>query len=168
MNIRLVSAIRRDAVSAARDPHNFSTYRGAVMKMVRSAISGAALSLVATAASAALVTETYTGTVTGVDHAGFFGTANASLNTSFTAQYFYDTLLGSSANSTGVFRQTGAALGANLIINGITYSMDASVFSLIQADNSTNTSSGSPPWKFVAWTERLIRHRATARSWPIL
>jgi hypothetical protein len=115
----------------------------ALMKM-RSLVLGSALSLIATAASAAIVTETFTGTVTGVDTAGFFVTAGASLDTTFTAQYFWNTANGISNNSTGFFEQHGGSragttspsIGANLIINGITYSTNGNADSQLFLFNS--------------------------------
>jgi hypothetical protein len=52
-----------------------------------------ATALIPTSASADIVTETFTGTVTGVDAVGYFGTAGASLNTSFTTTYVINTNL---------------------------------------------------------------------------
>jgi len=67
-----------------------------------------ALAFVSTAASAALVTETFTGTVTGVDTFGKFGAAGATLNTTFTSVYFFDTSSGNTGNSTTGFFVMGA------------------------------------------------------------
>ncbi len=55
---------------------------------------GQSCALISSNASADIVTETFTGTVTGLDRFGFFGTANANLSSTFTSTYVFDTSLG--------------------------------------------------------------------------
>jgi hypothetical protein len=117
------------------------------MRINLSALTSAVLAaLFSTSASAALVTETFTGTVTGFDAAGFFG-APVGLNTTFTAQYFYDTANGVlQVPVTGQFQQVGGAefstsspsIGANLTINGITYSTNGNWIAALTTFNSSH------------------------------
>ena len=61
------------------------------MKIGSLLIACAVMAFVSTAASAAIVTETFTGTVAGTDSGGFFGKADTNLNTTFLATYVFDT-----------------------------------------------------------------------------
>jgi hypothetical protein len=95
-------------------------------------IAGAALAFVSTAASAAIVTETFTGTASGLDTYGFFGAANTALdsNTAFTATYVFDTSnvgAGFGPGSQDIYGGTGYPLpdpliSATVAINGHTFS----------------------------------------------
>jgi hypothetical protein len=99
---------------------------------------GAAISLTAAAqASAAIVSVTYTGTVSGgLDITGVFGSPGASLDgQGFTARYVFDTTRGFTSSHTDASYTSSTALGgsaygaespalyANLTINGITFSI---------------------------------------------
>jgi len=107
---------------------------GAEMNIKSIAIASAVLALASTAASADIVTETYTGTVTGTDYAGYFGAAGAALNTTFTATYVFNTNLEGAyrynypSNPTVAFTYGGVqdgvfspAISASLLINGQTF-----------------------------------------------
>ena len=104
-------------------------------------------SLISTNVSAAIVEETYTGTVTGTDTLGLFGADNASLHTTFVSNYFFDTSIGPSS-SVGQFQVFGGAvvsaptpsLGATLIINGVPYFTNGGYTGLLIAYNSNNVS----------------------------
>jgi hypothetical protein len=95
----------------------------------------ALLALLSSAASADIVTETYTGTVTGIDYAGYFGVAGASLNanTAYTATYVFNTSVPGAYNfNNGVtFRTSGGivaygypitpSVSASLTVNDHTF-----------------------------------------------
>jgi hypothetical protein len=107
-------------------------------------IACAAMAFVSTAASAAIVTETFTGTVAGTDSGGFFGTANTSLNTTFIATYVFDTNNvgpGFSPGSTDIYGGSGYPLpdpliSATLVINGHTFSSNGSWASELTVRNN--------------------------------
>jgi hypothetical protein len=90
-----------------------------------------AVTLLSTAASADIITETFTGTVTGVDSSGYFGTAGAILNTSYTSTYVINTSLAgafqyTSGGESGTYGGTTYGLpnpvtSASIVINGITF-----------------------------------------------
>jgi hypothetical protein len=92
-----------------------------------------ALTLLSTAASADIITETFTGTVTGVDSSGYFGTAGAILNTSYTSTYVINTSLAgafqyTSGGESGTYGGTTYGLpnpvtSASIVINGITFTV---------------------------------------------
>jgi hypothetical protein len=104
---------------------------GGVMYIKSIALACAALgALYSTSASADIVTLTFTGTVTGIDYAGYFGyNTNGS---TFTATYVFDSnLSGSNRITTSVYSDTNGgsafsiptpAISATLEINGLTFS----------------------------------------------
>jgi hypothetical protein len=112
------------------------------MKIRSIAAASAVLAVVSSAARADIVTETYTGWVTGTDYAGYFGAAGAQLESpAFTATYVFDTnLSGAGQYNNGNAVQTygsgyqSPAISASLLINGRTFnipiSQDSSNFSL--------------------------------------
>ena len=53
-----------------------------------------ALALLSSTASATIVTETFTGNVSGRDYGGYFGTAGAFISSTYSAVYVFDTTLG--------------------------------------------------------------------------
>lgn len=75
------------------------------------ALASALLALLSSAAYADIVTETYTGTVIGTDYAGYFGAAGASLTTTYTATYVFNTgVLGAyNYNNGSTFRTDGGS-----------------------------------------------------------
>jgi hypothetical protein len=93
----------------------------------------------ATSASADIITETFTGNVTGTDNAGYFGVAGASLNTSFTATFVINTnLAGAGQFNNGAEFGTygGTADGfpspvtnASIVINGATRTVATTYYS---------------------------------------
>jgi hypothetical protein len=99
------------------------------MRIKSAALACAALgALVSTSAFADIVTTTYTGTVIGIDYAGYFGTAGSNLsNAPFTATYVFDTNLGSTKYNNGKvaynngFNLNTPAISASLAINGETF-----------------------------------------------
>jgi hypothetical protein len=90
-------------------------------------------------AGAAIVTETFTGTVTGLDRLGLFGAANASINSTFTSTYVFDTSLGATFTSAGGLNTLygGSAyapvpsplISASIVINGHTFAAAIPTFS---------------------------------------
>jgi PEP-CTERM motif len=104
---------------------------GAEMNIKSIAIASAVLALASTAASADIVTVTYTGNVTGADYAGYFGTVGATLNTTFTATYVFNTALEGAywtSDSNVAFTYGGVpvfspAISASLLINGQTFNV---------------------------------------------
>ena len=81
------------------------------------ALASAVLALISsTAAFADIVTETYTGTVSGTDSQGLFGAVGASLdNDTFTATYVFNTnLIGTFANVNDVGGQSYTYGGSDL------------------------------------------------------
>jgi hypothetical protein len=119
------------------------------------ALASAVLALISsTAAFADIVTETYTGTVSGTDSQGLFGAVGASLdNDTFTATYVFNTnLIGTFANVNDVGGQSytyggsdlsslSPAVSAKLVINGvpfITSPTSGSFFSELFAENRTS------------------------------
>lgn len=97
------------------------------------ALASTVLALISTSASAGIVTETWTGTVSsGVDNAGFFGGTNLT-GAAFTATYAFDTnISGVVNNPPGFFIEGGAAstsgrlspaISASLLINGQTFNV---------------------------------------------
>ena len=102
------------------------------------------MALVSTAASAAIVTETFTGKATGFDTYGFFGAANNTLsNAAFTATYVFDTSnVGAgfgpgSPNIYGgsVYPLPDPLISAALVINGHTFSSSGSWSSQLMVRN---------------------------------
>jgi hypothetical protein len=100
------------------------------MRIKSAALAWAALAaLPSTSAVADIVTETYTGTVTGYDLAGYFGPRSAFLDTTFQAIYVFDTNHSGSVQFTGSATRYTNGIGANnpavsvsLVINGETLS----------------------------------------------
>jgi hypothetical protein len=99
------------------------------MRIKSAALACAALgALLSTSAFADIVTETYTGTVIGIDYAGYFGTAGSDLsNATFTATYVFDTNhIGSTPSSSAFitsirgFNLNTPAISASLAIEGQT------------------------------------------------
>lgn len=98
-------------------------------------LSSAVLALLSTSAFADVVTETYTGAVSGTDYAGYFGTKGASLNTTFTATYVFDTNLSgahqvTNSSYSNTYGGSGysphtpsPAISASLFINGNTFNV---------------------------------------------
>ena len=90
--------------------------------------------LLSNAASADIVTETFTGNVGGLDSQGLFGAAGTNLSTTFTATYVFDTNNigpGFGPNPTDIYGGTGfpfpnPLLSAALVINGHTFSSTGS------------------------------------------
>jgi hypothetical protein len=111
-------------------------------------IAAALVTTFSASASAAIVLETFTGTVIGTDTLGLFGAANTQLSTGYTANYFFNTSLGTTSLQPGVFSRTGGTIfsttsplvSANLIINGITVSVGGTYFSELANLNSLATS----------------------------
>lgn len=62
------------------------------------ALASVLLALLSSAVYADVVTETYTGTVIGTDYAGYFGASGASLNTTYTATYVFNTSVSGAYN----------------------------------------------------------------------
>jgi PEP-CTERM motif-containing protein len=111
-----------------------------------------ATALIPTSASADIVTETFTGTVSGTDIDGFFGAPNASLapTTTFTATYVFDT-----NNVSPGFTRTGVGLqyiyggteysnldplvSSTLVINGHTFSSNGPYLSELYVNNHLNS-----------------------------
>jgi hypothetical protein len=113
----------------------------------------AVTALISTSALADIVTVTYTGTVSGTDNAGYFGTAGAILNpnTAFTSTYVVDTNLSGSDqfhDSQLDYTQGGntftpspvptPVLSATLNINGQSYTTNGSYYSVFSEANLTN------------------------------
>ena len=108
------------------------------MKILRTvALASTALALVSTTAAADIVLETFTGTATGLDAAGYFGTPGAQLNNvAYQASYVINTnLLGASQfNNGSIFGTNGGAnsgtpspvISASLTINNITFNVPVS------------------------------------------
>jgi hypothetical protein len=117
------------------------------MTIKSTALASVVFALISSTASADFVTETFTGTVTGFDTLGVFGTAGASLDTTYTAVYLFNTSLGRNLSSTGLFEITGGtpagapspSLGATLTINGKTFSVDGQFSADLQTRNNTNS-----------------------------
>jgi hypothetical protein len=103
-------------------------FMGDMVRIKSAALAFAALgALVSTSAFAGIVTETYTGTVTGYDVAGYFGPGNALLDTTFQATYVFDTnhsgsvqYSGSAITYTNGIGAKNPAIGVSLLINGET------------------------------------------------
>jgi hypothetical protein len=105
------------------------------MRIKSIALAVAALALIPTAASADIVTVTYTGNVTGTDSAGYFGAAGTSFGTgnnttTFTATYVFNTNLNGAGqyNNGNSFETYGSgssspAISASLLINGQTFNV---------------------------------------------
>lgn len=99
------------------------------------ALASTVLALITTSASADIVTETYLGTVTGTDTAGYFGSTGANLNTTFTATYVFDTNMPGAGQSNtsqtfgtfgGTFvnnKSVSPAISASLLIDGNTFNV---------------------------------------------
>jgi hypothetical protein len=108
-----------------------------------------ASALLSTAASADMVTLTYTGTVQGRDNAGYFGTAGTNLNTTFTATYIFDTTTGNIVNASQYNYVYGGsefspsiptpAISAALTINGQTLTTNGSFFSELYLQSIATT-----------------------------
>jgi len=107
-------------------------------------IACSAIAFVSTAASAAIVTETFTGTATGSDTYGLFGAANTALrNAAFTATYVFDTSnvgAGFGPGSQVIYGGTAYPLpdpliSAALVINGHTFSSSGSWSSELMVRN---------------------------------
>ena len=114
------------------------------MKLRSLLIACSVMAFVSTAASAAIVTETFTGTATGLDTYGFFGTANTTLSdAAFTATYVFDTSnvgAGFGPGSTNIYGGSGYPLpdpliSAALVINGHTFSSSGSWSSQLMVRN---------------------------------
>jgi hypothetical protein len=115
------------------------------MRIRSTALACAVLgALFSTSAFADIVTETYTGTVTGYDAAGYFGPANAPLDTTFTATYVFDTNHSGSdqysSNFTAYtkgFNLKTPAISASLAINGqtLTFTTNGLYYSELLAQN---------------------------------
>lgn len=110
------------------------------MKLFRAAaVASVAISLFSTTASAAVVVETFTGTVSGNDVSGLFGAKGAILSTTFTTTYVIDTsLLGAKQtndpNGIGtyggsLYSASSPVSSATITINGITLSEGTSFYS---------------------------------------
>jgi hypothetical protein len=106
-------------------------FMGDTVRNKSAALAFAALGLLlSTSAFADVVTETYTGTVTGYDVGGYFGPRGSDLsNAEFTATYVFDTNHSGSAQSsnsaiasTAGFNLSSPAISASLVINGQTFS----------------------------------------------
>jgi hypothetical protein len=103
-------------------------FMGDMVRIKSAALAFAALgALVSTSAFAGIVTETYTGTVTGYDVAGYFGPGNALLDTTFQATYVFDTnhsgsvqYSGSAITYTNGIGAKNPAISVSLLINGET------------------------------------------------
>jgi len=119
------------------------------MRIRSAALACAALgALFSTNAFAAIVTETYTGTVIGTDVAGYFGAAGSDLsNATFTATYVFDTNHSGSAqyNSGKIaytygFNATSPAISASLAINGqtLTFTANGLYYSELIAQTATS------------------------------
>jgi hypothetical protein len=85
------------------------------MNLASVALASVLLALLSSAASADIVTETYTGAVIGADHAGYFGAAAANLNagTTYTATYVFNTSVPGAYDydNGSTFRTDGGAAG---------------------------------------------------------
>jgi hypothetical protein len=101
-------------------------------------LAGLGCALISSNASADVVTEIFTGTVTGLDRFGFFGTANANLNSTFTATYVFDTSLGTTTTQPqytylwgGTFNAPvpSPLVSAKIVINSHTYSATIPTYS---------------------------------------
>ena len=103
-------------------------------------LAGLVCAATSTSALADIVTETFTGTVTGTDTAGYFGTAGGSVNNTFTAVYVFNT----SPSATYAYNNNGPTYytyggseysaptpvtSAALTINGRTFTTNGSFFS---------------------------------------
>jgi hypothetical protein len=104
---------------------------GDMMRIKSAVLALVALELLlSTSAFADVVTETYTGTVTGYDVGGYFGSRGSDLSgADFTATYVFDTdrtgsaqNSGSAITSTTGFNLNSPAISAYLAINGQTFS----------------------------------------------
>jgi hypothetical protein len=104
---------------------------GDMMRIKSAVLALVALELLlSTSAFADVVTETYTGTVTGYDVGGYFGSRGSDLSgADFTATYVFDTdRTGSAQNSSSAITSTtgfnlnSPAISAYLAINGQTFS----------------------------------------------
>jgi hypothetical protein len=96
---------------------------------------------ISSGASATIVTETFTGTVTGVDVAGYFGARGATLNTSFQTTYVInDNLAGAgqynSGDEFGTYGGTAynpaipsPVISASIVINGQTVNVGSTYYS---------------------------------------
>jgi len=113
-------------------------------------ILGSALTLIATAASADIITETYIGTTRGTDPAGFFGGGTIRDNTPYTAVFVFDTskgllafgqtdLQGGPGNGDGDPTLSNPLVSASLTVNGKTYSPSGAYVSYTDADESAGT-----------------------------
>jgi hypothetical protein len=117
---------------------------GDFVKLRSLLIACSAIAFVSTAASAAIVTETFTGKATGFDTYGFFGTANTALNNAaFTATYVFDTSNvgpGFGPGSQDIYGGSAYPLpnpliSAALVINGHTFSSNGSSSSELMVRN---------------------------------
>jgi hypothetical protein len=102
------------------------------IRLIGAAITLALSGPASTSAFAAIVTETYTGTVSGADTADYFG--GGSLNSTFKATYEFDTTTPGATyvdNGTrfdiyggSLFGNASPVVAASLTINGLTYTVN--------------------------------------------
>jgi hypothetical protein len=130
---RIARELTRRYLSPYRTKMLVVVFKGLGIRMnIKSvALASTVLALISTSASADIVTETWTGTVSsGVDNAGFFGGTNLT-GAAFTATYTFDTnISGVVNNPPGFFIEGGSAstsghlspaISASLLINGQTF-----------------------------------------------
>src|ERR1700730_17917714 len=125
-------------------------FMGDMVRIKSAALAFAALgALVSTSAFAGIVTETYTGTVTGYDVAGYFGPGNALLDTTFQATYVFDTnhsgsvqYSGSVTTYTNGIGGKNPAISVSLVINGETVAFTNSALYSSQLSAQNRATSG--------------------------
>jgi hypothetical protein len=102
------------------------------MKKIGVLVLSSTLSLIASVASADILTETFTGTANGTDGAGFFSGVDFNSSPTYTATFVFDTSLGTITGGD----LEGGAVSATLRIGNITKSVDVSNFSVLRVDST--------------------------------